>query len=154
SRVGGCGTMTLSRGRVPVHRRRSTQMSDEAVIDRSTEERQVDERVDELLNANPPADTAPRDFFGAQFDLGLAWVHFAEGCGGLGLAPGLQTRINERLRAAHAPVAAFGNPIGYGMGAPTVYTHGSDAQRARYLRPLFTNEEIWCQMFSEPGAGS
>jgi alkylation response protein AidB-like acyl-CoA dehydrogenase len=40
------------------------------------------------------------------------------------------------------------------MGAPTVLTHGSDAQRQRYLRPLFTNEEIWCQLFSEPGAGS
>ncbi len=40
------------------------------------------------------------------------------------------------------------------MGAPTVLTHGSDDQRARYLRPLFTGEEIWCQMFSEPGAGS
>jgi alkylation response protein AidB-like acyl-CoA dehydrogenase len=120
-------------------------MSDEAVID---------QRVGELLRTHPPADTAPRDFFGAQFDLGLAWVHFAEGCGGLGLTPGLQTRIAEQLRAAGAPVASFGNPIGHGMGAPTVYTHGSDAQRARYLRPLFTNEEIWCQMFSEPGAGS
>ncbi len=46
------------------------------------------------------------------------------------------------------------NPIGYGMGAPTLVAHGSDAQRARYLRPLFTGEEIWCQLFSEPGAGS
>jgi len=35
-----------------------------------------------------------------------------------------------------------------------VVTHGSDAQKRRYLRPLFTNEEIWCQLFSEPGAGS
>ena len=40
------------------------------------------------------------------------------------------------------------------MGAPTVVTHGTDEQRARYLRPLFTGEEIWCQLFSEPGAGS
>jgi alkylation response protein AidB-like acyl-CoA dehydrogenase len=40
------------------------------------------------------------------------------------------------------------------MGAPTVVTHGSEAQKQRYLRPLFTNEEIWCQLFSEPGAGS
>jgi alkylation response protein AidB-like acyl-CoA dehydrogenase len=40
------------------------------------------------------------------------------------------------------------------MGAPTVVTHGSDEQKRRYLRPLFTNEEFWCQMFSEPGAGS
>ena len=39
------------------------------------------------------------------------------------------------------------------MGAPTVVTHGSDVQKKRYLRPLFTGEEIWCQLFSEPGAG-
>ena len=37
------------------------------------------------------------------------------------------------------------------MGAPTIVTHGSDEQKRRYLRPLFTNEEIWCQLFSEPG---
>ena len=40
------------------------------------------------------------------------------------------------------------------MCAPTIVTHGSDEQKRRYLRPLFTSEEIWCQMFSEPGAGS
>jgi alkylation response protein AidB-like acyl-CoA dehydrogenase len=40
------------------------------------------------------------------------------------------------------------------MGAPTVVTHGSDEQKRRYLRPLFTGEEVWCQLFSEPGAGS
>jgi alkylation response protein AidB-like acyl-CoA dehydrogenase len=40
------------------------------------------------------------------------------------------------------------------MCAPTLVTHGSDAQKKRYLRPLFTGEEIWCQLFSEPGAGS
>ena len=40
------------------------------------------------------------------------------------------------------------------MSAPTIVTHGSDEQKRRYLRPLFTSEEVWCQMFSEPGAGS
>ncbi len=40
------------------------------------------------------------------------------------------------------------------MGGPTVLAHGSDAQQARYLRPNFTCEEVWCQLFSEPGAGS
>jgi alkylation response protein AidB-like acyl-CoA dehydrogenase len=119
-----------------------------------SDEAEVDRRVDELLATHPPRDTDARDFLGSQFDAGLAWVHFGEGYGGLGLAPGLQARINQRLGAEGAPVAAAGNPIGHGMGAPTVYTHGSEAQKQRYLRPLFTNEEIWCQMFSEPGAGS
>ena len=40
------------------------------------------------------------------------------------------------------------------MAAQTVYAHGTDEQRHRYLKPLFTGEEIWCQLFSEPGAGS
>ena len=44
--------------------------------------------------------------------------------------------------------------IGLGMAAPTILRHGTDAQRHRYLRPLWTGEEVWCQLFSEPGAGS
>jgi alkylation response protein AidB-like acyl-CoA dehydrogenase len=46
------------------------------------------------------------------------------------------------------------NVIGYGMVAPTIVTHGTERQQDRYLRPLFTGEEVWCQLFSEPGAGS
>ena len=46
------------------------------------------------------------------------------------------------------------NPIGHGMCGPTVVVWGSDEQKQRYLRPLFTGEEVWCQLFSEPGAGS
>ena len=62
--------------------------------------------------------------------------------------------VNEILTKGGAPFPYGRNPIGYGMGAPTVVTHGSEAQRQRYLRPLFTGEEVWCQLFSEPGAGS
>jgi alkylation response protein AidB-like acyl-CoA dehydrogenase len=58
------------------------------------------------------------------------------------------------LQAAGAPSAFRRNPIGFGMGAPTVETYGSEDQKRRYLRPLFTGEDVWCQMFSEPGAGS
>jgi alkylation response protein AidB-like acyl-CoA dehydrogenase len=46
------------------------------------------------------------------------------------------------------------NPIGIGMGAATVLTYGSDELKKRLLRPCFTGEEVWCQLFSEPGAGS
>jgi alkylation response protein AidB-like acyl-CoA dehydrogenase len=108
----------------------------------------------QLLDELPPRDIDSVTFLGRQFDLGLAWVHFPEGNGGLGVSPGLQKVVNETLGAAGAPIAGARNPIGHGMGAPTVVTHGSDAQKSRYLRPLFTNEEIWCQLFSEPGAGS
>ncbi len=112
------------------------------------------ERLDQLMTDHPPAEVPAREFLGAQFDAGLAWVHFPEGRGGLGLSPQLQQVVNQRLAAERAPVAMARNPIGHGMGAPTVVTHGSDAQQRRYLRPLFTGEEIWCQLFSEPGAGS
>jgi alkylation response protein AidB-like acyl-CoA dehydrogenase len=107
-----------------------------------------------LLSESPPRETDSVTFLGRQYDLGLAWVHFPEGYGGLGLSPKLQKVVNEKLWAAGAPRAGSRNPIGHGMGAPTVVTHGSDAQKRRYLRPLFSNEEVWCQLFSEPGAGS
>jgi alkylation response protein AidB-like acyl-CoA dehydrogenase len=119
-----------------------------------SDEEHVAALVDQLLADHDPRETTPEAFLGAQFDLGLAWVHFPEGHGGLGLSPKLQRAVSERLQAAGAPNAALRNIIGYGMGAPTVVTHGSDEQKRRYLRPLFTGEEIWCQLFSEPGAGS
>jgi alkylation response protein AidB-like acyl-CoA dehydrogenase len=129
-----------------------------AAADRSATAADDEARVlglcDELLAELPPRETDAVTFLGRQFDLGLAWVHFPEGHGGLGLSPKLQKLVNERLWAAGAPQAARRNPIGHGMGAPTVVTHGSEAQKLRHLRPLFTNEEIWCQLFSEPGAGS
>src|SRR5437763_1285518 len=70
------------------------------------------------------------------------------------LATKLGNVSNAKLVAAGAPVPYARNPIGHGMCAPTIVVHGSDEQKRRYLRPLFTSEEIWCQMFSEPGAGS
>jgi alkylation response protein AidB-like acyl-CoA dehydrogenase len=117
-------------------------------------ETRVVELTERLLSTHPPASTPAAEFLGAQFDLGLAWVHFPEGDGGLGLPPKLQGPVGARLRAAKAPSAGLLNPIGFGMGAPTVATHGTVLQRRRYLRPLFTGEEVWCQLFSEPGAGS
>src|SRR4051812_16626846 len=126
-----------------------------AVLDRpATDEQLVNERLDALLAEHDPKATDARAFLGAQFDAGLAWVHFPEGYGGLGASPKLQRAVNERINAAGGPTAAWRNPIGHGMGAPTVVTHGSDDQKRRYLRPLSTGEEIWCQLFSEPGAGS
>jgi alkylation response protein AidB-like acyl-CoA dehydrogenase len=119
-----------------------------------TEEQRVIDLVERLLEEHPPKRTSPVEFLGAQFDAGLAWVHFPEGHGGLGLNPKLQKTVNERLYAQGAPNAMYRNPIGHGMCGPTVVVWGSDEQKKRYLRPLFTGEEIWCQLFSEPGSGS
>jgi alkylation response protein AidB-like acyl-CoA dehydrogenase len=114
----------------------------------------VEKLCDELLREFPPSSTPARTFLGAQFDRGLAWVQFDPGFGGLGLSPKFQSQIDLRLREAGAPSPVMANPIGHGMGAPTVYTWGSEDQKRRYLRPMFTGEEMWCQLFSEPGAGS
>ena len=65
-------------------------------------------------------------------------MHFDEGFGGLGLNPKLQRLVNERVAPAGGPIAMARNPIGYGMCGPTVHAWGSDEQKQRYLRPLFT----------------
>jgi len=71
---------------------------------------------------------------------------------GLSLAPGQAKVVNEVLGQYRVP-RPF-NIIGIGMGGPTLIACGSDEQKQRLLRPLATNQEIWCQLFSEPGAGS
>jgi alkylation response protein AidB-like acyl-CoA dehydrogenase len=120
----------------------------------TSDDRRVAGLVDDLLEEHPPASTSTAEFLGAQFDRGLAWIHFPEGSGGLGLSPRLQRTVNDRVFAAGAPNPYYRNPIGYGMCGPTVVEWGTPEQKRRYLRPLFTGEEIWCQLFSEPGAGS
>jgi alkylation response protein AidB-like acyl-CoA dehydrogenase len=119
----------------------------------TSDETLVGELVDRLLASHPPASTSAREFLGAQYDLGLAWVHFDEGYGGLGVDAKLQRIVDERIRDAGGPFCAARNPIGYGMCGPTVHVWGTPAQK-ELLRPLFTCEEIWCQLFSEPGSGS
>src|SRR5262249_54558431 len=113
------------------------------------------ERVREFLNTHDPAATDRLEFLRARFDAGLAWISFPEGLGGLG-APRAPPPVVD---AAFAEAGAPGNDplrtgIGLGMAAPTILRHGTDEQRRRWLRPLWTGEEVWCQLFSEPGAGS
>ena len=114
----------------------------------------IDSLIDRLLDEHPPATTDEHEFWAAQYDLGLAWVQFPEGFGGLGLDPKVQERIDERLTAAGAPSNVNVNFMGIGMAGPTIAARGTDEQRRRFLRPAFSCEEIWCQLFSEPGAGS
>ena len=96
-----------------------------------------------------------KDFWGKQFDLGLAWVQFPEGSGGLGLNPKYQLMITEKLRnEGISQQNRIANILGVGMGAPTIMEYGTPEQIQKYLKPMFTAEEIWCQLFSEPGSGS
>jgi alkylation response protein AidB-like acyl-CoA dehydrogenase len=114
----------------------------------------VDALIDDLLAVHDPHTTDQLTFRGAQYDRGLAWVHFPEGFGGLGLPPQTQRHVERRLREAGVPAPSGTLFFGLSLAGPTVVTHGSDELRARALRPMFTGEEIWCQLFSEPGAGS
>src|SRR5690242_17753285 len=120
----------------------------------SAEREQVAAAVRELLSTSPPSQMAAEDFWGAQFDAGLAWVQFPEGRGGLGVDPRLQSVVDDELRAVGAPTNVYRNFMGVGMAGPTLVTWASDELQDRLLRPLFRCDEIWCQLFSEPGAGS
>jgi alkylation response protein AidB-like acyl-CoA dehydrogenase len=111
--------------------------------------------VKEFLEAHNPATTDRIPFLRARFDAGLAWVHYPVGAGGLGAPRDLQDDVDRAFAAAHAPDRDTGPlVIGLGMAAPTILAHGTSEQRTRHLRPLWTGEDVWCQLFSEPGAGS
>jgi alkylation response protein AidB-like acyl-CoA dehydrogenase len=113
------------------------------------------EQVRAFLQAHDPAQTDRLEFLRARFDAGLAWVHYPEGLGGQSLPRTLQPVVDAGFAAAGAPGnRPERNAIGLGMAAPTILAFGTPEQQARWLRPLWTGEEVWCQLFSEPGAGS
>lgn len=118
-----------------------------------TELANVEAALDALLGAHDPKSQDYAEFRGHQFDHGLAWVMYPDGHGGLGARPQLQKVVDQRLREAGAPPM---DPSCFFMAlaGPTILAHGDDEQKVRYLKPMFTGEEKWCQLFSEPGAGS
>ena len=113
------------------------------------------QQVRDFLAGHDPAAMPRLQFLRARFDTGLAWVHYPAGLGGQGLSRSLQAAVDAEFAAAGAP---DNNPdrigIGLGMAAPTILAFGTQEQKERWLRPLWTGEEVWCQLFSEPGAGS
>jgi alkylation response protein AidB-like acyl-CoA dehydrogenase len=118
----------------------------------------LDDELTTFLREHPVPNwadvAADRAFREARFDAGLAVVSHAEGHGGRGLDGSLQTVVEQRMAREGAADHTGRNVVGLGMTLPTVYAHGTDAQKARHLRPCFSGAEIWCQLFSEPGAGS
>ena len=113
----------------------------------------VEAALDTLLAHHEPATESYEEFRGHQFDHGLAWVHNPEGHGGLGVRAQLQRVVNRRLAEAGA-VRMNASQFFMMLAGPTIVTHGSEQVKQRFLRPMFTGEERWCQLFSEPGAGS
>ncbi|MFB0979175.1 MAG: acyl-CoA dehydrogenase family protein [Myxococcota bacterium] len=127
-------------------------MSDAPVID----EEELRSRVRALLEVVHPERSDYVTFRRAQFDHGLAWVHFPEGHGGFGLSPKMNQVVRDEIQKNSTvyyddPPAGL---IGIGMGAPTLLTYGPEDLKKELLPRLFTGEDIWCQMFSEPSAGS
>ena len=115
----------------------------------------VADAANRVVAEHDPRSVPIPQFLGACFDAGLSWVHFPSGFGGLGVSRGLQAVADRILQGAGGPVPLSLNPMGYGMAAPTVREHAqTDEVRRQLLRPLATTEDIWCQLFSEPGAGS
>jgi len=113
------------------------------------------DRVRAFLAEHDPATTPAAEFNSARFDAGLAAVHYPAGHGGLGLSRSLQPAADEEFAKGGAhDLDPRRNVIGLGMAAPTIIAFGTDEQKTRWLKPLWTAEEIWCQLFSEPGAGS
>jgi len=73
--------------------------------------------------------------------------------GGLSADVWQQQVVREELNRYRLPTVSA-NILGVGLAGPTIIAHGSEAQKERYLRKILTGEEIWCQLFSEPGSGS
>ena len=86
------------------------------------------------------------------FDAGWAAVHWPREYGGRGASLTEQAIFQEEMARARAPQMM--NRVGINLVGPTLITHGTSAQRSRYLPKILSCEEIWCQLYSEPDAGS
>jgi len=93
-----------------------------------------------------------QEFQARLYDAGFAGITWPAEYGGQGLTYAEQIAFSDESRPYALPVGAF--IIGLGMPGPTILECGSEEQKQRYLRPMLRGEEIWCQLFSEPGAGS
>ncbi|MFC6884619.1 MULTISPECIES: acyl-CoA dehydrogenase family protein [Actinomadura] len=103
------------------------------------------------LPADPGLDAA-RAFMAALYDAGYSGITWPAEYGGQGLGQPEERAFQQAARDFALPLGVFG--IGLGMCGPTLLSIGTEEQKRRYVRPLLRGEEIWCQMFSEPGAGS
>jgi alkylation response protein AidB-like acyl-CoA dehydrogenase len=129
-----------------------TELETTAIVD--ADEGLVRTRVAALIKLLEQEPHTPAQAWGATFDAGLSRVSFPEGCGGSAVRPELQSIVDDALAAIGVPSNFNAQPGGIGVVAPALARFASPQQQARYLRRLFTCEEFWCQLFSEPDAGS
>jgi alkylation response protein AidB-like acyl-CoA dehydrogenase len=86
------------------------------------------------------------------YDAGYIGILWPKEYGGHSGTPMQQAIVQDEMARASAPPPI--NGLGIGFIGPTIIVHGTDAQKQRYLRKMLTAEEIWCQLYSEPNAGS
>jgi alkylation response protein AidB-like acyl-CoA dehydrogenase len=108
--------------------------------------------VREWLGEQWSPDLTLREWWRRLADAGFAFPSFPKGHGGLGLSAPEARVVAEELTRAGAIAAPFG--LGQIMGAPVVLDHGTDEQKDAWVLNLAAGVESWCQLFSEPGAGS
>lgn len=142
-------------------------------FDDTPEEAAFRTEVREWLQAHAPAKGSPDDFSTgflektmeeAEFhrlvkqwqellvDHGWAGITWPKAYGGRG-GTAMQSVIWGQ-EASQFGVTVNNYAVGIGMAGPTILRHGTDEQKARYLRPMLRGDEVWCQLFSEPDAGS
>jgi len=85
-------------------------------------------------------------------EAGYTGITWPKEHGGQGLGPLHQVILNQEIQRAGVP--GIIDVIGVGMLGPTIIAHGTDEQKERYLAPMLHADEVWCQLFSEPAAGS
>jgi alkylation response protein AidB-like acyl-CoA dehydrogenase len=121
----------------------------------TTERRNADDMRAELrawLEGNWSLDLTLRDWWARLADAGWAFPTFPEGYGGRGLTQADARVVGEELTRAGAVAPPAG--LGQMMGAPVALDFGTDAQKRAWVPALAAGRESWCQLFSEPGAGS
>jgi alkylation response protein AidB-like acyl-CoA dehydrogenase len=109
------------------------------------------------LAANVPSEEprtpeARRAWHARLYEAGYVGMGWPVAYGGGGASPIRQAIVAAEMARAGAPASA--NSLGLAFIGPTIMVHGTEAQKRRYLRKILTAEELWCQLYSEPDAGS
>ena len=111
-----------------------------------------DEELSMLAGEDESLIARNKEFQAKLFDAGFAGITWPKEYGGQGLTNKEQMAFAQEARDYELPTNIY--TIGLGMCGPTILTHGTPEQKERYIRPMLRGEEVWSQLFSEPGAGS
>jgi alkylation response protein AidB-like acyl-CoA dehydrogenase len=123
----------------------------------TAEDRVFRSEVQRWLEANVPEDDPKtlderKAWHRKLYEAGYVGMLWPKEYGGWGRTPMQQAIVQDEMARLSAPPAI--NGLGIGFIGPTIVVHGTDWQKQRYLKPMLTAEEIWCQLYSEPNAGS